>query len=1597
MADQTSSIRSRIAALNLEEVHTPSPGDRPVHTYEQALLAKKRPPPPPPPAQRPQTQLRQQSVNNPPIMSHGPLASRQQGDLPNAAPKPAPKISPALPPRLPPRTSSQPPPPSLPPRKSSEHSIRRQASTESVSTIASARSNFSIGSAKTSMSTASNGGQMYQVRAPAFDPSKLPLLPPKKTEEKKPPSATLRAMKSTTNIVPSRTLPPQLPARPPLPKRQETAPYAESLPPKRDMALPPQRSALSFGMNKATETPPPLPTSRPSANPVAEPGAPPPIPMSSRPNLAAIMASKPKPGAVASCLKCRDYSGPDSHATQFPRDHLPNSNVGWLAAQLTSPFSSPTDKARVIFTWLHHNIDYDTQNFFAGTVSRSTPETTITSGLAVCEGYASLFAALALKAGLEAVVVSGHGKGFGHHALKPGDPLPPFKCGHAWNAVRIDNGEWKLIDPCWGAGHLKTGTQQYQRSFTPSQFTMDNDEFGTRHFPQDDRYFFRTDGRASITWQEYMMDDMGERLQVYGDATKLHGLGGRTFQPTMKHINVYEPNDPLIRFQFATQCIHWDNERHGSGKPYVMVLHVGGRDGRKTDWIPFNTDGKVWWVDMQRADLGAPGQKVNVYAVTIIDGRDARGVSYEEYARAKGRKAMSFGGVAMWELPRSTTDCLGAALQHSNLLSSQDSKYALSPCNLQRTTALCWHPTRTRLRNGTHYLNASAPSGSASRGITAPRAAVWDYEVWIPDRLTLVQPQCLPGTVLPTSLLAAIMASGLIGISVLVTLRNPPNTQVQGLVAAVNPTTSTLTLRNVLFPATGHRLDGYNVEGHAIADIKVPAPPPQLQQHNAPPMHTNPPYPQYSNENEAPSAMRGLAGNGHGGRKNGTSFGSTAPPAGGPFVQSQPQQQPAQSQPSGGVFGAPVPQQSMNARPQQQPFMDPAIVSVGKRSTMTTPAHQPVPSAPQEAPATPIKPFPAAQTAVSPAKKNTPLAAAVKERERNMRKPSAATLEGPFSSLDIADAGEPDSDEGNIGQTELRRVSISKTRTGKPMEPPVEPPPLNESALKTEESYKRTRRGGKARKKEIAAQERRNGTDIYSSPDAARKGKGSGWRSTPLLQPEAAPVRTPGVIGGKVGIEAAHASNRKTKRQRALEAKNGWATEDATDIQELPEFDFAENLSKFDKRTVFNQIRNEDTTADEDRLVSFNRLARPGTHGGKNLHPTENVLDSKRLKSASNSSSDEDLSDFGSGRNSRRAMSRASLKRIPMRQGSAVQPDLDTLSQSGAPSSLVARAAGRTFINRQYASSSIATASSPKPGRLNSPPDSPRLDSNAPRSCLRIMPTNRRCNTITPGGMLAVEESAEIDFGLTEDMMAENAGRGIAEVALSAINPGGRRLARENPNPRPVIVVLAGNHRGGARAIAAARQLQARGPKVMVALLGFERTADWDRDVRRQVDLFKKFGGTVRGWLETEDALKRLQAPPELIVDALLSRHKEFDALHDDDRRTVLAIVGWANKSRAAVLAVETPSGVGGSTGEVAILQGEPLEVRAKYIVCLGAPRTGLLKALQNGAGREPQWLIWVVDIGVNQPWRNAGIGGGKGVKFGENWIVQARFEEEGV
>lgn len=81
-----------------------------------------------------------------------------------------------------------------------------------------------------------------------------------------------------------------------------------------------------------------------------------------------------------------------------------------------------------------------------------------------------------------------------------------------------------------------------------------------------------------------------------------------------------------------------------------MTLNIGGRDGRKSQHIPFNTDGLSWWLDVNRIDLGAPGQKINVCAITSFDNKDGRGLTVDQFKAKQGRVASAWASVSCWEL-----------------------------------------------------------------------------------------------------------------------------------------------------------------------------------------------------------------------------------------------------------------------------------------------------------------------------------------------------------------------------------------------------------------------------------------------------------------------------------------------------------------------------------------------------------------------------------------------------------------------------------------------------------------------------------------------------------------------------------------------------------------------------------------------------------------------------------------------------------------------------------------------------------------------------------------------------------------------------------
>jgi len=167
----------------------------------------------------------------------------------------------------------------------------------------------------------------------------------------------------------------------------------------------------------------------------------------------------------------------DDHARNTPTEFT--SNTSLLANYLTSPFHTEIEKARAIFTWITDNIAYDSSSFFAGRIQPSDPKITLNQRKATCGGYSALFYELAGLAGLEAVIIRGHSKGYGFDQM-----TDSFTSNHEWNAVKID-GYWKLLDTTWGAGAISHEDGTFIKRFEDFFFLTNPQHLIHTHFPED--------------------------------------------------------------------------------------------------------------------------------------------------------------------------------------------------------------------------------------------------------------------------------------------------------------------------------------------------------------------------------------------------------------------------------------------------------------------------------------------------------------------------------------------------------------------------------------------------------------------------------------------------------------------------------------------------------------------------------------------------------------------------------------------------------------------------------------------------------------------------------------------------------------------------------------------------------------------------------------------------------------------------------------------------------------------------------------------------------------------------------------------------------
>lgn len=576
-----------------------------------------------------------------------------------------------------------------------------------------------------------------------------------------------------------------------------------------------------------------------------------------------------------------------------------------------------------------------------------------------------------------------------------------------------------------------------------------------------------------------------------------------------------------------------------------------------------------------------------------------------------------------------------------------------------------------------------------------------------------------------------------------------------------------------------------------------------------------------------------------------------------------------------------------------------------------------------------------------------------------------ATLSEPFNNLSL--------DPNRLGTSELETAELG-TVSGI-----VQPPA-------------KSRRGGRAPRRK-SQQQSIGSASTRAYPEGpenvaptGKKGHVNRVRGKKQRQSVPAEVDSLGITETVTDRKSEKTRLSQKHRTKFQENQNGWATEDATDIQELGDFDFEANLSKFDKREIFKQLKAGDTVADSARLVGHNRIPRASSARGRNLHWTENVLDTPIADNGAgwNSEAGDTAEDAYSNLMSSRKSSRRDASHSGTRAAATRKESIRTTEEKSSM-----RVLSQIGGLRQ---ASFEASGSPIAKQKKTPSTSPYVGSiSTPRPSLRIRGSNKLCPCLTPLQTLEFEQYAITELGLSEDILTENAARGIAETMS-----GTAQSDKENLGVEAVIVAAVGNHKTAARTLAACRHLRNHGFHVVASVMHLGPDEDLLEPVRRQMQAYSKAGGLLAKPNQLLDDLQSGSLHPTIFVDAMLAAHSAFEDLRRNEQAFCFELIILMNRSKVKIVSVDVPSGIDASNGQVTVAEESALAMHADVIISLGAPKPYLPAMLQQlGPNNNPE--IYVADVGIGSSiWRKLGYKKhGKGVEFGPEWVVQLRYQAE--
>lgn len=491
-----------------------------------------------------------------------------------------------------------------------------------------------------------------------------------------------------------------------------------------------------------------------------------------------------------------------------------------------------------------------------------------------------------------------------------------------------------------------------------------------------------------------------------------------------------------------------------------------------------------------------------------------------------------------------------------------------------------------------------------------------------------------------------------------------------------------------------------------------------------------------------------------------------------------------------------------------------------------------------------------------------------------------------------------------------------------------------------------------------------------------------------------------------IGINSSNANNTKKNKSnnnnnadKADRIESGintnnvgdWQNDDVVKIKEQEDFDFQHNLSMFNKKDIFAQLKQQDEIDPSKRLVYHNK--KKSDKINDNYDIDQMVIpnakdDSWHTINNSASIKEENIKGFGSNLNNTTTTINSNSRPLNKYANEEGEDEDNDDEFESAESEVNSNSDGSNYLpitksinithllhsavnsnnNRTESNNKKSTNKKDKDQDGNSMNNKTNNNEDEILSKLQSMimkqstqngsrqssisfnptiinsKTKKHIPMATPVQLLEIERLSQENCGITinsmNDIFAINASYYIRQKL-----GGSARLTYDNINPEPLVIILASDsNRSGNKALILGKYLcqQVRVLTLFTSNLnnndnnsGNNDNEEFNESLFENIEIYKACGGKIANNLtQLKNLLKKLNSPVELIIDAM----QGFDCNlidFDTNQDRIIEIIDWCNNiihtSNAKICSIDMPAGYDSGSGlqnfEVAI-------EKVHYILC---------------------------------------------------------------